>query len=93
MEKNSAVLYAPLMEGCSPVDGWQSMSRCIFQLSRRDREFLPFSLMFRDEIENFHNFTDRKFGQNCFLKLLLLLLSKCPCVRRVKVQVASKGLV
>ena len=31
----------------------QSIARCIFQLSRRDREFLPFSLMLRDEIENF----------------------------------------
>ena len=31
----------------------QSMTRCLFQLSRRDREFLPFSLMLRDEIENF----------------------------------------
>ena len=31
----------------------QSIARSIFQLSRRDREFLPFSLMLRDEIENF----------------------------------------
>ena len=31
----------------------QSIARCQFQLSRRDREFLPFSLMLRDEIENF----------------------------------------
>ena len=31
----------------------QSIARCIFQLSRRDRELLPFSLMLRDEIENF----------------------------------------
>ena len=135
---------------------------------RRDREFLSFSLMFRDEIENFfpsvscfetrsrisvfilvlrdeteknvekkctfvelscwefveilpdqtlvfrwscrlheqlssndinfHNFKNIKFGQDCFLKLLLSLLSKCHfltghCVRRVKVKVASKGLV
>ena len=29
------------------------MTRCLFQLSRRDRELLPFSLMLRDEIENF----------------------------------------
>ena len=77
--------------------------------SRRDREFLPFGLMLRDEIENFreqwssndinfHNFKNIKFGQDCFLKLLLSLLSKCHfltghCVRRVKVKVASKGLV
>ena len=31
----------------------QSIARGLFQLSRRDREFLPFSLMLRDEIENF----------------------------------------
>ena len=31
----------------------QSITRCQFQLSRRDRECLPFSLMLRDEIENF----------------------------------------
>merc|ERR1712090_88181 len=31
----------------------QSIARCHFLLSRRDREFLPFSLMLRDEIENF----------------------------------------
>ena len=31
----------------------QSIARSFFQLSRRDREFLPFSLMLRDEIENF----------------------------------------
>jgi hypothetical protein len=31
----------------------QSIARCIFQLSRRDREYLPFSLMLRDKIENF----------------------------------------
>ena len=31
----------------------QSIARSIFQLSRRDREFLPVSLMLRDEIENF----------------------------------------
>ena len=119
--------------------------------SRRDREFLPFSLMLRDEIENFFPsvscfetrsrisslrshaprrdreflsslscfetrprrmfkkmhfcwemasliFKNIKFGQDCFLKLLLSLLSKCHfltghCVRRVKVKVASKGLV
>ena len=105
--------------------------------SRRDREFLPFSLMFRDEIENFFPsvscsetrsrisvftlvlrdeteknvlkmhfcwemasliFKNIKFGQDCFLKLLLSLLSKCHfltghCVRRVKMKVASKGLV
>ena len=77
--------------------------------SRRDREFFPFGLMLRDEIENFreqwssndinfHNFKNIKFGQDCFLKLLLSLLSKCHfltghCVRRVKVKVASKGLV
>ena len=47
---------------------------------------------------NFHNFKNIKFGQDCFLKLLLSLLSKCHfltghCVRRVKVKVASKGLV
>ena len=34
-------------------DQKQSIARSIFQLSRRDREFLPFSLMLRDEIENF----------------------------------------
>ena len=43
-------------------------------------------------------FKNIKFGQDCFLKLLLSLLSKCHfltghCVRRVKVKVASKGLV
>ena len=31
----------------------QSIARGLFQLSRRDREFLLFSLMLRDEIENF----------------------------------------
>ena len=31
----------------------QSIARGPFQLSRRDRELLPFSLMLRDEIENF----------------------------------------
>ena len=31
----------------------QSIARGLFQLPRRDREFLPFSLMLRDEIENF----------------------------------------
>ena len=31
----------------------QSIARGLFQLSRQDREFLPFSLMLRDEIENF----------------------------------------
>ena len=31
----------------------QGIARCLFQLSRQDREFLPFSLMLRDEIENF----------------------------------------
>ena len=31
----------------------QSIARGLFQLSRRDRECLPFSLMLRDEIENF----------------------------------------
>merc|ERR550517_495679 len=33
--------------------GFQSIARGLFQLSRRDRELLPFSLMLRDEIENF----------------------------------------
>ena len=37
----------------SPGGVRQSIARCIFQLSRRDREFLPFSLMLRDETENF----------------------------------------
>ena len=31
----------------------QSIARGLFQLSRRDPELLPFSLMLRDEIENF----------------------------------------
>ena len=31
----------------------QSIARCLFQLLRRDREFHPFSLMLRDEIETF----------------------------------------
>ena len=31
----------------------QSRARCPFQLSRQDRELLPFRLMFRDKIENF----------------------------------------
>merc|ERR1719209_1203331 len=34
-----------------PMD--QSIARGLFLLSRRDREFLPFSLMLRDKIENF----------------------------------------
>ena len=35
------------------IDCPQSIARCIFQLSRRDREFLSFSLMLQNEIENF----------------------------------------
>ena len=31
----------------------QSIARGLFQLSRQDREFLPFSLKLRDKIENF----------------------------------------
>ena len=34
----------------------QSIARGLFQLSRQDREFLPFSLMLRVEIETFFNF-------------------------------------
>merc|ERR1712055_872464 len=31
----------------------QSIARGLFQLSRRDQKFLPFSLMLRDETQNF----------------------------------------
>ena len=46
----SFLLTFMLAPGVTPD---QSIARSIFQLSRRDREFLPFSLMLRDEIENF----------------------------------------
>ena len=78
--------------------------------SRRNREFLSslscFETRPRRMFKKMHFcwemasliFKNIKFGQDCFLKLLLSLLSKCHfltghCVRRVKVKVASKGLV
>ena len=46
-------LICPILRRTKGTIVRQSMTRCLFQLSRRDRELLPFSLMLRDEIENF----------------------------------------